>query len=81
MINEEMKTYETQKMKRAATVSGPLTVEQMMEDPLYRLALEEWGGVRKPLSLPVVEKLFAEVLQGTDVHRIALLEASKYLEE
>jgi hypothetical protein len=72
-------------MKRAAvsgpSAGGPLTVEQMVADPVSRVALENWGEKRKPLSLDVVSRLFGDVLEGSDVHRVALLEASKYLEE
>jgi hypothetical protein len=73
-------------MKRGNTNSGgggPLTVEQILADPVSQVAMEEWGGEkRKPLSLTVVEKLFKDVLENSsDVHRVALLEASKYLEE
>ena len=72
-------------MKRAAASaplgSGPLTVEQMVADPVSQVALENWGDKRKPLSLEIVGRLFSDVLEGSDVHRVALLEASKYLEE
>ena len=72
-------------MKRAAVTApaagGPLTVEQMVADPVSQVGLENWGEQRKALSLDVVARLFSEVLEGSDVHRVALLEASKYLEE
>jgi hypothetical protein len=58
-----------------------MTVEQMVADPVSQVAMENWGERRKALSLDVVGRLFSEVLEGSDVHRVALLEASKYLEE
>lgn len=59
-----------------------MTVEEMLEDPVSATALREWGeGRESVLTLSVVETLFRDVLLGADVQRIALLEASKYLEE
>ena len=69
----------TKKMKRGAH-RAPLTVEEIVADPIAQLAVEHWGDDSKGFSLDVVQRLFDEVLQPGLVHRVALLEASKYLE-
>ncbi len=66
-------------MKRG---SVPLTVEELVADPLAAVAMKHWAtAAATALDLGLVGSLFRDELAAGDARRVGLLEATRYLEQ